>query len=496
MPSTLRIEAPAFQHSQKNMHLITLGCARNRVDAEVMLGSMVKEGWNYCTDPKEAQLIVVNTCGFIQAAKEESIDTILEMAAYKRERPVTLVVSGCLSQRYRAQLAKGLPEVDIFLGSHQFSQLPKILKMWQDDQDNPQRRHIFTQDNPHLYDHLSPRINTLTAHSAYVKVAEGCQHNCAFCIIPAIRGRLRSRSIDSIVQECHNLGKQGIQEINLIAQDLAAYGRDRGSDDLLDLLCELEGVDTLSWIRLLYMYPENIKTDFLEYFAQSRKLVTYLDVPMQHGSSQVLKRMNRGVTRSQLSQTLLQLRNYIPHITIRTSVMVGFPGETEEEFSELYDFVKEHEFDHLGCFTYSQEAGTVAGAMKEQIDEETKRLRQNTIMTLQKDISWRKLSKRMGQKADFLVEKPLHPLDGQSCENNENNVASLPQRFLSPSSPLHTQFYKGRLASQAPEVDGIAYLEVTSPNAFTQSAASLTSGTIIQATITDHTEYDLKLSLP
>jgi ribosomal protein S12 methylthiotransferase len=299
-----------------------------------------------------------------------------------------------------------------------------------------------------------PRVNTLAAHSAYVKVAEGCQHNCAFCIIPAIRGRLRSRPVHSVIKEVMTLVDSGVQEINLIAQDLAAYGRDSGESNLLDLLQAMVKIDGLKWIRLLYVYPENISDEFLDFFAREDKIVKYLDIPVQHGSNSVLKRMNRDVTREEIIATVKKLRAKVPSVAIRTSVMVGFPGETDAEFQELRSLVSDLRFDHLGCFSYSQEEGTVAGRMQDQIEDAVKDQRLAEIMELQKEISREKLRRFVGKRIPVLVAGP--------SEESE---------FV----------WQGRMSVQAPEVDGLVYL----------NDGPVKAGQIQEVEITDSYEYDL-----
>jgi ribosomal protein S12 methylthiotransferase len=410
----------------KRVHLISLGCARNRVDAEVMLGSLIREGWQIIDSCEGADAVVVNTCGFIGPAKEESVNAILDAAKFKEQKPdMKLVVSGCLAQRYKRQLAIGLPEVDFFVGTDEFPRLPELLNS------EVERGSVFAKRTNYLYDGDLPKLNTLAKHSAYVKVAEGCQHKCAFCIIPAIRGKLRSRPIENVAKEVRELVAKGVIEVNLIAQDLAAYGRDLGTDMLLPLLRELVTIEGLQWVRLLYVYPENISQEFMEFFASEPKLVKYLDVPMQHGSDSVLSRMNREVTRTQLLNTISELRSNVPGIAIRTSVMVGFPGETHEEFEELLSFIELARFDHLGCFSYSQEENTVAGRMKDQIDEETKRQRVDQVMRLQREISSESLGSYVGRVLPVLVT-------GASDETD--------------------LLMQGRLSTQAPEVDGVVLI--------------------------------------
>jgi ribosomal protein S12 methylthiotransferase len=357
-------------------------------------------------------------------------------------------VTGCLTQRYKKQLKDGLPEVDLFIGTDEFTKIGSLIE------DDTQRGTVHAKRTHYLYTEAMPRVNTLTKSSAYVKVAEGCQHNCAFCIIPAIRGRLRSRPIESVVSEVVSLVKDGVKEINLIAQDLAAYGRDRGSDELLSLLKELVKISDLQWIRLLYVYPENISDEFLEFFASQPKLVKYLDIPVQHASNGILKSMNRAVTKEEIEATIRKLRSKVPGMSIRTSVMVGFPGETEQDFKELKQFVEEMKFDHLGCFTYSKEEGTVAGRMKDQVPEQVMIDRHKEIMEVQKGISESIQQAKVGQIHQVLVK-------GVSEESE----------FL----------YEGRLSTQAPEVDGCVYI----------NDGQVKIGEIQLVEITDAFEYDL-----
>jgi ribosomal protein S12 methylthiotransferase len=433
----------------KKIHMISLGCSRNRVDSEVMVGTLLQHGWVAENEPANADAVIVNTCGFIASAKEESIDTILQMASYKEKNPdLKIIVAGCLTQRYKGQLAKGLPEVDFFVGTDEFARISELL-----DQ-TPEHGSVIAKRTNYLYNESMPRVNTLSRHAAYVKVAEGCQHNCAFCIIPAIRGKLRSRPIQSVVKEVMNLVDQGVIEVNLIAQDLAAYGREHNEFDLLELLKLLVKVDGLQWIRLLYVYPENISDAFLEFFANEPKIVKYLDIPVQHGSDAVLKRMNRAVTSDQIRTTIQKLREKVPSVAIRTSVMVGFPGETEEEFQELKSFVEEMKFEHLGCFTYSQEEGTVAGRMENQIDEDVKQDRMALIMSSQREISKDRLKRFIGQRIPVLVSGP----------SDESDL-----------------LWQGRMSIQAPEVDGLVYL----------NDGPLTAGAIQMVEITETHDYDL-----
>jgi ribosomal protein S12 methylthiotransferase len=442
----------ALQTDIKKVHLVSLGCARNLVDSEVMIGTLLEKGWQHTSQPNDADAIIVNTCGFIQSAKEESIDTILSFAELKRNKPhMRLIVAGCLAQRYKTQLAKGIPEVDFFVGTDQFSQIANFIE------NPPEHGSVIAKRANYLYNENLPRVNTLSKFSAYVKVAEGCGHNCAFCIIPAIRGRLRSRPISSVVREVQQLTSQGVKEIILIAQDLAAYGRDRGTDELVPLLRELVAIEDLKWLRMLYMYPENISDEFLDLMASEDKIVKYLDIPVQHASNKVLSKMNRILTQEQMRSVFERVRRKVPGIAIRTTVMVGFPGEDEADAAELVDFLKESRFEHLGCFTYSLEEGTVAGRMADQIDEDIKQRRYDEVMALQQGISRDNLAKLVGKTYSALILKK----DEESCR------------------------WEARLSIQAPDIDGMVYI----------TGDDLEVGQICSVRITGSLDYDLLADL-
>ncbi len=433
----------------KKVHLISLGCARNRVDSEVMLGSLINDGWEISGEADDSDAIVINTCGFIESAKKESIDTILEAAALKATgKPKKVVVAGCLTQRYKTQLAKGLPEVDLFVGTDEFPKIADFLK-----QPTYEAR-VHAKRTNYLYTGELPKRNTLEPAAAYVKVAEGCQHSCAFCIIPAIRGPLRSRPVESVIREVEDLVANGVIEINLIAQDLAAYGRDTGEASLLELLRALVKVRGVRWIRPLYVYPENIQDDFLDFWACEPKILPYIDIPVQHGSDRILSKMNRDVTRDELRRTIQKVRDRIPGVAIRTSVMAGFPGESEEDFQDLLSFVEEMKFDHLGCFAYSQEEGTVAGRMSDQVSDVIKRDRVARVMEVQSYISRQILEQYVGKVVPVLV------------------------RGLSSESDM---LYEGRLQQQAPEVDGVVYI----------NDGLVKPGQIQNVLITESHDYDL-----
>lgn len=434
---------------------ISLGCARNLVDSEVMMGKLLERGWGFSEQPQTADAVVVNTCGFIEAAKQESIAKIMEVVGYKQQNPdLRLIVAGCLSQRYGKRLQAGIPEVDLFVGTDQFHRIAEYLDSpLLDGKRLDGASKLNTKRTNYIYTSADPKINTLSPYSAYVKVSEGCQHRCAFCVIPVIRGGLRSRTVADVGAEAEQLAEQGVAEIILIAQDLAAFGRDRQGSELLPLLRRLVEVKGLRWIRLLYIYPEYIDAELLDLLASEDKIVKYLDIPVQHASDRILQRMRRAVNRQDLERIFSQVRERIPDVALRTSVMVGFPSESEDDFNMLLDFVSAQEFDHLGCFTYSKEENTPAGRMQEQVPEAIKMQRYQRLMAQQEGISQAKLQMKIGTTADVLVEKRADDDD---------------------------KHYLARLATQAPEVDGIVYVS---------GAAKL--GAIQKVKITAASSYDL-----
>lgn len=438
------LAATAKQQDARTVHFISLGCARNLVDAEVMMGQLLEHGWQFSAEAQHADAVVINTCGFINSAVKESIDRIIEVGSRKPTHQ-KLIVAGCLTQRYKHQLKAGLPEVDLFVGTDQFHRIAEFLAtpLLQGEVRAARTNYIYSAE--------APRINTLSRGSAYVKVSEGCQHRCAFCIIPAIRGQLRSRTIADVVQETEQLVTQGVREIILIAQDLAAFGRERGNSELLPLLQALAAVQGLRWIRPLYIYPEYISDAFLEFFASENKMVKYLDIPVQHASDRLLRLMRRDIDRCGLEKILQRVRQRVPNVALRTSVMVGFPSESEEDFHTLLDFVAAQEFDHLGCFTYAREKNTPAARMTGQITEKCKQQRQRQVMTLQQGISQQKLSRKIGTICEVLIEKQAD------------------------------DYYLGRTAAQAPEVDGVVYV----------TGKALQGGEFVTAKINAASAYDL-----
>jgi ribosomal protein S12 methylthiotransferase len=435
-----------------NVSLVSLGCPKNLVDAEVMLGHLPTDRFNIVTDEAQADIIIVNTCAFIKDAQEESVDTILEVADYKKNgRCRLLVVSGCLPQRYREQLMDELPEVDLFMGT---ADAPRIVALLDAQMHkNEQTEAIGPPD--FLYDHTTPRVKSSPFYSTYVKIAEGCDNHCSYCVIPRLRGTLRSRSIASIVAEVRKLTVEGVKEVNLIAQDITAYGADRSDGARLEeLLRELVKIDELCWLRLLYAYPDGISDELIELIAGEEKICNYLDIPFQHIDSTLLAMMNRRVDEGGVRALIDRLRKRIPDLTLRTSFIVGFPGETEEQFALLHNFVNEGHFERIGVFRYSREEGTVAAELKTQIPERVKKARYNKVMKAQQRVSFRKNRALVGRTEPVLVE-------GYSEETD--------------------LLLRGRSIRQAPDIDGQVYI----------TAGHAEIGTIVDLRITDSSDYDL-----
>lgn len=432
--------------------LVSLGCPKNLVDSEVMLGHLPLDRYEIILDESQADIIVVNTCAFINDAKEESIDTILEVADYKENGNCKLlVVAGCLPQRYQETLKEQLPEVDLFLGTSEGPQIVELIEQ-RLQSDAPVQK--IGKPN-YLYDHETPRVNSSPTYSSYVKIAEGCSNHCSYCIIPQLRGKLRSRSIASVVQESRNLADQGVTEIVLIAQDITDYGHDRNDGATLEkLLKELVKIDKIVWIRLLYAYPDGISAELIELIATEEKICNYLDLPLQHIDDQLLTEMNRHLDEQQTRSLVQRLRDKIPNLTLRTSFIVGFPGETHEQFDKLLKFVKEGHFERVGVFRYSREEGTVAAKLPGQVPARTKTSRLNKLMKAQARVSFNKNRSLVGQTERVLVE-------GFSEETD--------------------LLLKGRSARQAPDIDG-QYL-------ITSGVADV--GEYVQLKITDSSAYDL-----
>ncbi|HEY6368694.1 MAG TPA: 30S ribosomal protein S12 methylthiotransferase RimO [Candidatus Binatia bacterium] len=442
-----------MSHRKQKFSIVSLGCARNLVDSEVMAGLLQQNHYEMVVEPADADVVLINTCGFIEAAKAESIDTIIEISRLKEQGTIkTLVVAGCLSQRYPEELARELPEVDLFIGT---GEVPKIAEILREKETGDHRRQ-YVGIPQYLYDHVTPRLRTTPSYTAFLKVSEGCDHKCAFCIIPKLRGPHRSRSIDSVVTETFLLVQQGVKEINLIAQDLTAYGRDRkDGTTLFGLLNKMTEVPEIVWIRLLYAYPNFLDAPLLELIRESDKICKYIDIPFQHVSPQLLQRMRRGKSGSAVRETVEKLREAIPGLTLRTSLIVGFPGETEEDFEQLLDFVEETRFERLGVFKYSEEEGTAAARMDGKVSEWDKERRWQEVMDLQAAIS---------QK------------------NNEALIGTI-QRVMIEGTDSESGKLVGRTQAHAPEVDGFVLVD--------DAVEPLKPGDIVDVKIVDALEYDL-----
>jgi ribosomal protein S12 methylthiotransferase len=432
-----------------SVYMHTLGCPKNRVDSEVMLGTLEGAGFRLVQDPGRAEIIVVNTCGFIESAKEESIQAVVELAEQKREgRCRKLVVAGCLTQRYHPQLARELPEVDHFIGTGAYQEIARIVG-------EAQARRIVVPDPDFVHAATTPRVNSLPGHSAYLKIAEGCDNACAFCIIPALRGPQRSRPVADVVAEAQRLAAAGTVELSLVAQDLTAYGQDLpGKVRLVHLLPELCRVEGIRWIRLHYAYPRDFPDALVETMAREPRIVKYLDMPLQHSSDRLLRAMRRGKPARFLRQLLARLRAGVPGIALRTALIVGLPGETAEDFEDLLGFVEEQRFERLGVFEYSREEGTVAARMPGQVPARVRRSRWERVMALQNRIAREQQRAMIGRRVEVLVEG--------RAEETEHLLA-------------------GRHAQQAPEIDGLTYVNegVAYP------------GEIVTVEITDAHDYDV-----
>ena len=405
----------------------TLGCAKNQVDSEVMLGELALAGCAIAEDLADADVAIVNTCSFIASAREESVDAILELAEEKERGSIrALVVAGCLPQRYGAELAKELPEVDAFVGTGQFQNIARILE----EATTGRSRGVYVDaGRTHLYDESSPRLLLGARHSAYLKIAEGCDRVCSFCAIPSIRGKFQSRTLESVVAEGRMLAGQGVREVNVISQDTLSYAKDlAGRPQIAELIRALDAVEGLDWVRFLYLYPSALTEPVLDAFAGATRVLPYFDVPLQHASDRLLKAMRRGVTAERQRALVERIRARIPGAALRTTFIVGFPGETESDFAELCDFVREVRFDRLGVFRYSDEEGTAGYALDGKVPKSVARRRHRELMALQRGILREKLATQVGDTVQVLVDSP----------GRDRAV--------------------GRIWSQAPEVDGAVLL--------------------------------------
>ncbi|HMB14677.1 MAG TPA: 30S ribosomal protein S12 methylthiotransferase RimO [Pelovirga sp.] len=435
-----------------NVSLVSLGCPKNLVDAEIMLGHLPADRFNIVVEEDQADIIIVNTCAFINDAKEESVDTILEVADYKHSgRCQLLIVAGCLPQRYQEQLQGQLPEVDLFIGTSEGARIVELID--KQLQLSTPSREIGSPD--FLYDHTTPRVNSSPVYSTYVKIAEGCSNRCSYCVIPQLRGDLRSRSITSVVAEVESMVANGVTEVNLIAQDITAFGHDRNDGATLpSLLRELVKIDGLIWLRLLYAYPEGISDELLELIAGEDKICNYLDLPLQHIDDIILTGMNRRLDEAGTRALLQRMRRLVPDLTLRTTFIVGFPGENREQFDKLLQFVGEGHFERVGVFRYSREEGTSAAQLPDQVAAATKTSRFKRLMKAQARVSFQKNRTLIGHTEEVLIE-------GYSDETD--------------------LLLKGRSRRQAPDIDGHCLI----------TAGQANVGDYVTLRITDSSDYDL-----
>ena len=435
---------------KKKIGFVSLGCAKNLTDTETMLALLKNENYIITPDADDADVIVINTCAFIDSAKEESINTILEMAEKKKAKCELLVVAGCLAQRYADDIKKEIPEADIILGTNDYPHIAEAI----DDFYKKGKKDVFVSGaNEHVTDELPREIST-PAHYAYLKIADGCDNFCTYCIIPKLRGKYRSRSLQSIVSEAKSLAERGVKEIILVAQDTAYYGCDNGKSELCTLLESLSEIDGIEWIRLQYCYPENITDDLIDEIAKNEKVVNYIDMPLQHVSDRILKKMGRKSSFCEINSLIDKLRAKIPDISIRTSLIAGFPGETKEDFEILKGFLADKKLDKVGVFTYSREEGTPAAGFDNQIDDFEKEDRKNELMELQNKISLEKNKAKIGKTACAIID---FYDEGELC-------------------------YIGRTYGDTPDVDECAYI---------YSAYELASGDIVKIKVLDAHDYDI-----
>lgn len=435
---------------------ISLGCNKNLVDTEKTIALFKAHGYEIVNEAGKADIIVINTCGFIESAKEEAINTILEMAEYKKQNCKYLVAMGCLVERYKKELEKELPEVDLYIKYSEYDQLwEKIEKLIKTLNKSNKEHNQKKKDTQKPFEELIDRVITTGNNYAYLKIADGCSNYCTYCAIPRIRGPLKSRRIENILREAHDLVGKGYQEIIVTAQDTTKYGLDNyGKLMLAELLEELCKISEIKWIRFLYAYPETITDDLIEVIKKNPQICPYFDIPIQHISDTVLKRMNRHSDGASIRRLIAKLREKLPNCILRTTVMIGFPGENEEEFQELYDFLKEAKFDKLGAFMYSKEEGTPASKMPNQVHKQTKKSRYNKIMKLQQEISRKNLEKKVGKIYQVMIE----------------------------GATKNAQYYVGRTYMDTPKIDGVVYIKNVKP---------LHSGEFVNCKIIDVKDYDL-----
>lgn len=440
----------------KKLGVISLGCSKNLVDTEMMIGILKAGGYEFIDELSDAEVIIVNTCTFIDSAKEESIEAILKAVAYKESgKCEKLVVAGCLTQQYKKSLGKEIPEVDIFIGTDSWQHILEAVNRSYSEESGQ----VYIIDAaPCEHQELIPRQTLTPNYTAFIKIAEGCSNGCTFCYIPYVRGPMRSRTMNSIIYEVKRLASIGVKEFNLIAQDLSYYGRDlKDGTNLAGLLKEIVKINEVKWIRLFYLYPTYFDGELLKIINKEEKICNYVDIPLQHISDSILQRMCRKDSSHDIKNLLKKLKEIIPRMTIRTTLMVGFPGETEENFRELCDFVQEVKFDHMGAFTFSPQEGTPAARLPEQVEEEVKQNRYHELMSIQAKISEKNNEKLIGTKTEVLVEEIITDEKG----------------YIQA---------KGRAKFQAPEVDGNTYID---------NPINLKPGDFVNVEIVDGYAYDL-----
>ena len=471
-----------------NVGFVSLGCSKNLVDTEMMIGVFEKENFKIVSDPKDADIIVVNTCGFIGKAKEEAINTLLEMAEYKKNKCKYLVATGCLVERYKEELKKEMPEVDLFIKFSEYSTFwqqiveglhldlsknatenksKKIYDIQKNNEKNDDAKIDNTKsdnatvDNKKDYNKLDFNNREISTGNnyAYLRIADGCDNFCTFCAIPYIRGRFKSRTEEDIIKEAEMLANRGIREIIVIAQDTTKYGVDiYGKPMLADLLHKLSKIDGIEWIRFLYSYPETITDELIQEVKTNDKICNYFDIPIQHISDNILKKMNRKTTKNSIINLIEKLRKEIPNVIIRSTLMVGFPGETDEDFKELCDFVKWAKFDKLGCFSYSKEEGTAAAKMQEQVKTNIKKSRYNEIMSIQQKVSNENLKNKIGKAYKILIEDAF-VAENKVKENKNNNNSSNNDKNNNSNNNSNGQLvFVGRTYMDVPEIDGNVYV--------------------------------------
>ena len=441
---------------------VSLGCSKNLIDTEIVIGHFKSHNYEIVNNPEKADIIIINTCGFIESAKEEAINTILEMAEYKKKKCKYLIVIGCLVQRYYKELKKALPEVDLFIKIDEYDYLwEKIEKLIKEnivEESKTNTSNKITEIRPlpmPRCEEFLDRVITTGENFAYLKIGEGCSNRCTYCAIPYIRGPFVSRKMEDIIEEAKMLVKKGIREIIVIAQDTTKYGIDiYGEPKLPELLQKISEIPELKWIRFLYSYPEGVSDKLIEVVKNNEKICKYFDIPIQHISNRMLKMMNRKTSKEEIEELLAKIRKEIPNVVLRTSLMVGFPGETEQDFNELYEFVQNAKFDKLGTFMYSKEEGTPASRMQNQINGNTKRSRYNKIMKIQQKISNENLQNKIEQEVEVLIENKT--FDGK--------------------------YFVGRTKQDVPDIDGLIYIKNNDKELMNQ---------FVTAKIVDVKEYDL-----